>query len=316
MTEVMIRITLLLCILSLSQGIKAQKVFWSDLSHFDVEEAIQTADRFIRGIETGHSDSLSGFLAGSPINFGGDQWLDGEVVLDRLLALTPDKSFVDLKLHGYRFDDFLENYTSSDIIRVVYRVFDNHSVIIHALYDHQSRREDALLIMKKNKEGWKITGIAGFGMPFSDVDKRTIPGTTFRNEKLHTADLILPVPGDFSKADYQENQVNFYLKGQTERDAVFQVMVDERKQKMYFYTYKLVEYNHQHYELSDLIVRYLPFGILFEYTVVDLYGIKNKGITVGLETRDRSVIIQFYSLIDIYYERKEEVDYVFRNIVL
>jgi hypothetical protein len=136
----------------------------------------------------------------------------------------------------------------------------------------------------------------------------------FRIEKIPEAGLEIPVPGDFSKPERTEGQVIFSLQESTDRDAVFQVLIDEVKAKVHYYTYKFVEFSNQQYDLSDLVVRYLPNGILFEYTVIDSYGIKNKGITMGMQSRDKMVIIQFYAFYDIYVERKQQIMQVFNNI--
>jgi hypothetical protein len=291
-------------------------IYWSDLSESDVEQSKKVAEDIIILIDQGRYENLLPYLSEKKIDFTGLHWINRDTLIDTLRAISKGKEFLNLELSGYRFDDFLQSYTENKIIEEVYRVFDNHSIIIHAIYQNRGEREDGLLVLRKMKDQWKVFGLYGFGVPFHSLSEHSGSEYKYRKEDFPAAGMIIPVPSDFSEKQNQENQVNFLLTGETERDAVFQVMIDEPKQKMYFYTYKLVEFNNQHYDMSELTVRYLPYGILFEYIVVDPYGTKNKGITVGFENKGKSVIIQFYSFLDVFQKREGEIEWVFSNIEL
>jgi hypothetical protein len=141
-----------------------------------------------------------------------------------------------------------------------------------------------------------------------------LPEEGFRIEKIPEAGIGLPVPEDFSKPERAEGQVIFSLRDKTERDAVFQVLVDELKAKVHYYTYKFVEFSNQQYDLSDLVVRYLPDGILFEYIVTDLAGVRNKGITLGMQNQGKMIIIQFYAFQDVYQKLEKQIMHVFNHI--
>ena len=108
----------------------------------------------------------------------------------------------------------------------------------------------------------------------------------------------------------------FFYEGSSGRDAVFQIMTDQISGRIYFYTFKFVEHNNQQFKLSNLIVRYVPAGIMYEYEVIDSDGIKNKGITVGIENERKAVLIQFYAFMEVYKNMQKQIDYTLANIKL
>jgi hypothetical protein len=48
--------------------------------------------------------------------------------------------------------------------------------------------------------------------------------------------------------------------------------------------------------------------------VTDPYGTKNKGITMGMKSNDKMVVIQFYAFFDVFTERQQKILQVFNNI--
>jgi hypothetical protein len=310
--KIKIWITFLLC--WFMSSLSAQKIFWSDLTREDVHRAVETSRIFFRNVESGNLDSLRVYIAEDSIYVGGQSWFARDLFLDMVIERAEEISFRDLKITGYRFDDFLEQFDQNEILDNVYPVFDNHSVLIQMKYQFDLNIDQVILVMRKAGTGWSITGFHGFGLYPETPSDQGISKREFRLEKIEGAGITLPVPTDFSDADRSENQINFYLRGETERDAVFQVLIDDLKAKVYYYTYKFVEYSNQQNELSDLVVRYLPYGILFEYDVMDSFGSKNKGITVGLKSGNKMVIIQFYAFYDIFKNREKEFRQVFDHV--
>jgi hypothetical protein len=223
-------------------------------------------------------------------------------------------SFQQFKFTAFQFDDFLERYEQNEILKNIYPVFDNHSVLVKIEYQYNRYWKEVIMVMRKLADQWSIVGLYGFELPIESQSEQSGLYDNFRMEKIPEAGILFPVPADFSKADRSENQINFYLEDETKRDAVFQILVDVSGPKVYYYTYKFVEFANQQYDLSGLTVRYLPYGILFEYDVSDSFGVKNKGVTVGMESDDHLVVIQFYAFYDIYKRRKVEFNRVFTHL--
>ncbi len=308
------KIWAIILILVVAQAVPAQKIFWSDLTREDVLQAVETGQIFFSDLQMGKRDSLKYFISEDSIYVGAHRWIDRDLFLDMATERAEKISFQNMQLTGYRFDDFLDNYDQNEILEKVYPVFDNHSVLILMNYQFNRSMEQALLVLKKNDSQWTISGFHGLGLYPENTSVQELSRHEFRMEKIGEAGIVIPIPIDFSDADRLEDQVNFYLPGETERDAVIQVLIDELKAKVYYYIYKFVEFSNQQYELSDLVVRYLPFGILFEYTVMDSNGSKNKGITVGLESENKMVVIQLYAFYDVFQRREEEFLKVFNYL--
>jgi hypothetical protein len=304
----------ILLLLGVLPTLSAQKIFWSELTREDVLQAIQTSQSFLKNLETGKRDSLKNYIPEDSIFVGAQSWFSRDLFLNMAIERAQEISLQNVQLTGYRFDDFLEQYDQNEILDDVYPVFDNHSVLIRVNYQFNRNTEQVLLVMKKTGVQWSVAGFHGFGLIPDTSPEQELSRREFRMEKIAEAGIAIPIPSDFSEADRMEDQVNFYLKGETERDAVFQILIDELKAKVYYYTYKFVEFSNQQYELSELVVRYLPFGILFEYTVMDTFGSKNKGITVGLKSDNKMVIIQLYAFYDVFEQRKEEFFQVFNHL--
>lgn len=293
----------------------AQKIFWSDLTREDVQEAIEESRLFFNYLENRRIEAVANYIIEDSVYVGAGSWFTRDLFMDMIKERVEEIALQNIQLTGYRFDDFLEQYDHNEILDKVYPVFDNHSVLIRLNYQYHRIMEQVIMVMKKDNDHWYITGFHGFGLFPETPAEEDFSLKEYRMEKIAEAGIVLPVPSDFSEADRSDNQINFYLQGETDRDAVFQVLIDEIKAKVYYYTYKFVEFSNQQYELSDLIVKYLPFGILFEYTVTDSYGTKNKGITVGMKSNNKMVLIQFYAFYDIFQKRKGEIMPIFTHIL-
>jgi len=295
-------------------NLSAQKIFWSEMSREDVMNAIEACKSITNLLMRNEYTSISTYLADDIIYAGGNSWMDREVFKEKIISLTNDEIFKNTRFTGYQFDDFLDQYEGNDLIGRIYPVFDNHSVLVRMDYQSDGSYQNTLFVFKKIDNQMILVGLDGFDISKSNSLKNNISGNDYRMEKISQAGITLPVPKDFSGPDKSENQIIFYLKGETDRDAVFQVLIDELKTKIHYYTYKFVEFSNQQYDLSDLTVRYFPYGIIFEYVVIDSYGTKNKGITVGMSGNDRMIIIQFYAFYDIYQKRKEEINLALTGI--
>jgi hypothetical protein len=179
--------------------------------------------------------------------------------------------------------------------------------------DNDRSIQDYILVVRKKRDStWEITGVEGILVLESFED--SIDKNSFRIEKISREGIQIPIPKTFTKPQYINNQTLFYFEGKSGRDAVIQVMSDQLKAKIYYYTYKFVEHNNQQFKMSNLFVRYIPAGILYEYSVVDPDGKINKGITVGIEKGSKVILIQYYSFIDVYSKNKKQIDYTLSNI--
>ncbi len=289
-----------------------QKIYWSDITVEDRAEATGVIERLSSYLSKRSYDSISLLLYKDQVNVNGEHWLSHEELLSRFKAFFREARFIQREIVGYTFEDFLESYRESKVIDDIYPVFNNHSILFRLFYEKQAGSQPFYIILRENNSGkWQVFSFCQLPLNLAYTSGH-LPDMS--EEFIPMAGIRLPLPEDFEIHDKTENQINYYMKGETERDAVLQVMVDEIQAKLHFYTYKFVEYNNQNYDLSDLTVRYLPYGILFEYEVKDSYGTRNKGITVGLEKNDKIVLIQFYSFYDVYKEMEKRVEYIFSNI--
>jgi len=292
----------------------AQKMFWSDMTLEDKEQAIKIANQFREFVQSANFNDLKGLIAKDKIYAGDGQWIDyGEIKLE-LEGITNSVDFSISESYAYTFDEFLDDHTNNTLIKKCYEVFDNHSVLVVFNFKKDGKIEDCLLSIKKNRNStWEIQGIIGmFSMLSSNLN---VDKDLFHEEKISDAGIIIPVPKEFNKSDYINGQTIFYYEGKSGRDAAFQIMVDELKAKIYYYTFKFVEHNNQQFKMSNLVVKYVPAGIKYEYEVIDpSSGTSNKGITVGIERSGKVVLIQYYSFLNVYKKIKPKIDYALTNV--
>ena len=298
-------------LLFLSQS-SAQKIYWSDITTEDRKEASAIIEKFSEYLKNSLYDSIPLLMHQGGVNLNGEYWLSEEELVRELGASLSDVTFVQQEIVGYTFEDFLDNYRESKVIKEIYNVFNNHSILFRLYYNSRGQLQPYYIILRENSSGeWRIYSLCRFPLSSegNGIEVHEMP-----LEYIPMAGISIPLPAGFEMHEKKENQVDYYMEGETERDAVLQVMVDDIQAKLHFYTYKFVEYNNQNYDLSDLTVSYLPYGILYEYEVRDSYGTRNKGITVGLENDNRIILIQYYSFYDVYNEMEDRVDYIFRNL--
>jgi len=294
--------------------LSAQKIFWSNITQEDVVEAIESCQLFFDHLKNRRAIELERDVGIDSLFAGKGGWIPKDLFLEGLMEGTEDISFQQFKFSGFQFDDFLDRYDGNEILSKIYPVFNNHCVLVKIEYQSGRSWGEVIMVMRNIGDHWAVIGFQGLGFEPEIQSDRAAVEEAYRIEKIPEAGIQFPVPIDFSKADKSDNQINFYLENITNRDAVFQILIDELSAKVYYYTYKFVEFSNQQYDLSDLTVRYLPYGILFEYQVTDSYGNKNKGITVGMKSNDQLIVIQFYAFYDIYMHRKAEIDRVFTLI--
>ncbi|MBR9998816.1 MAG: hypothetical protein KFF73_07585, partial [Cyclobacteriaceae bacterium] len=215
----------------------AQKIFWSDISREDIIKASEISRSFLKHLEKQRVDSMEVFLMHDSVYVGDGTWLPEYVFLEKLMEQTRGIPLQNVKLTGYRFDDFLEQFEQHKILEKVYPVFDNHSILIQADYPGNRTGEQITLVLKNENGRWTITGLNGFGLSPGQPAGPVPAELGFRIEKIPEAGIVMPIPVDFSKPERVEGQVIFNLEDKTERDAVFQVLIDEYKTKVHYYTY-------------------------------------------------------------------------------
>lgn len=290
-----------------------QKMFWSDMTVEDKEHALQFSNQFFEYLENSKYNELGHLLNNKEIFVGDGLWLGQKAFIDEIQKRGDPEQFSGLNSSAYTFDEFLNNHNDNPLIKRIFEVFDNHSILIHVDANKAGRILDYIVTVRKKRDSnWEITGVEGM---FS-VNKHntSIDKSSFRVEKIPGEGIQIPIPKTFTKPQQINNQTIFYFEGESGRDAVFQIMSDQLKAKIYYYTYKFVEHNNQQFKMSNLFVRYIPAGILYEYEVLDPEGQKNKGITVGIEKDGKVILIQYYSFIEVYKQIKNQVDYTLVNI--
>jgi hypothetical protein len=294
----------------------AQKMFWNDMTIDDKEHAINIAEKFRELVQSANIEDLRMLISEGKVYTGNGQWISHEDVNSELKKISNSIDFSISESFAYTFDEFLDNHTNNLLIGRCYEVFDNHSVLVVFNFQKNGKIDDCLLSIRKNRNlTWEIQGIIGlFSKTNSGVNVNT---DLFREEKIADIGISISIPKEFDKSDHINGQTIYYYEGKSGRDAAFQIMMDDLKAKIYYYTYKFVEHNNQQFKMSNLIVKYIPAGIKYEYEVIDpSTGISNKGITVGMEKSSKVVLIQYYSFLNVYKKIKSRVDYTLSNVTL
>jgi len=294
----------------------AQKMFWNDMTADDKEYAIEIADKFKEYVHSANTADLRKLVSEGKVYTGNGQWIVRKEVYSELMKLSNSADFSMSESYAYTFDEFLDNHTDNLLIGRCYDVFDNHSVLVVFNFEKDGKIEECLLSIRKNRNStWKITGI--IGMISNANYSMNVDTNLFREEKITDIGISISIPREFDKSDHINGQTIYYYEGKSGRDAALQVMMDDLKAKIYYYTYKFVEHNNQQFKMSNLIVKYVPSGIKYEYEVIDpSTGTTNKGITVGMERSGKVVLIQYYSFLNVYNKLKSKVDYTLSNVNL
>lgn len=296
-------------------SLTAQKIFWSDFTPEDKQKALEIGLQFYSYLSDMEKDSLSFLISKNKIYLGENAWIKSKDFVDEVLQNNRDDKFQDLKIQGFTFEDFLNNYLENSIIEQVYRCFDNHSVVASVTYLLNGKKKENLILLKRNTIGiWQITGHLGLLNTGKYESNQSDIQSMMKYEKVSSQEVRMPVPRDFKGPEIINNQTFFFFEGKSGRDAVFQVMTDQLTSKLHVFTYKFVEHSNQQFKMSNLIVRYVPAGVLIEYEVIDPYGSKNKGITIGIEKNGQVIIIQYYSFINVYSKISELIKYTFNHI--
>lgn len=292
-----------------------QKMFWNDMSDKDKQDAFSIGKQFISSYERSDFESIEKLLSDQDIFIGKGQWLKKGVFLKELEKTGMGMKITTQMESAYTFDEFLDIHQNNDLIGRTWEVFDNHSVLVHVEGSRNGQRINCIQIIQKGRNSsWSITGVVGV-LPILD-DKADSKKNSFRIERITNAGIQLPVPKDFIGPEEIDNQIMFFYEGNSGRDAVYQVMIDQLSGKTYYYTFKFVEHNNQQFKMSNLTVRYIPAGIIYEYEVIDQGSVKNKGITIGIEKGNNVILIQYYAFYDVYLKMKEQIDYTIANIKL
>jgi hypothetical protein len=292
-----------------------QKMFWSDMTGKDKQDALSVSEQFITCFDNSDYEGIEKLLSDKDIFIGDSHWLNKQQCIEELRNIQGNIKFPDHVASAYTFDEFLDNHLNNVLIQRTFEVYDNHSVLVHMPGNDDGTILDGILVIRKTRDSsWEITGIEGI-IPKGNINS-VIDRSDFRIEKISNAGIQVLLPKDFIGPDRINDQVIFYYEGNSGRDAAFQVMTDQLQGRIYYYTFKFVEHNNQQFKLSDLIVRYLPVGIMYEYVVVDPDGVKNKGITIGIEKGDKAILIQYYAFMEVYKQMKEQVDHMLANIKL
>jgi len=281
----------------------------------DKQEAIVMSEKFVQILYNTDITAIRRLVYENRIFMGYSRWINNQQFIEELQNRNGKIDLRNSEITAYTFDDFLDNHIGNDLINRTYEVFDNHSILVNLVSNKEGQMQDCILVIRKDRDSvWKITAVEGiFNTNKFPVN---IEKNAYRIEKIAGEGIQIPIPKEFTKPDIIDNQTIFYFEGESGRDAVFQVMSDQLKARIYYYTFKFVEHSNQQFKMSNLIVRYIPAGILYEYEVIDTSGTKNKGITVGMEKGEKVILVQFYALVEAYEHIREQVNYTLANIQL
>lgn len=309
-------ITILLTIL-LSNYVFSQQteITWSQFSDKEKNEALKIAEKFMRTYAESDFQTMQKYLPTNEVNFGGDIWFPTQQFLQMVQSLR-GKNLLDIgELKAYTMDDTEKNPDIKEKTLKIYRMFSNFSIFIVAEIIDKTKDVKKTICLNlniDNDNNWIVSSFydASVGL----ANNTSIPKNRFRIELFDSLNFEILIPKDFSNGQKNGSQTTYILPGKTERDAAIQIDNFELKAPVNILSYNWVQYIANQYEHSDILIKYMPYGYKYEYTVKDQEGNQNKGITTAFEVNGRFVYIQYFSFSEIYNKIWIDIDMMLRNV--
>jgi hypothetical protein len=220
-------------------------------------------------------------------------------------------------LKAYTMDDTEKNPDIKEKTLKIYRVFSNFSIFVTAETIDKIKDTKNLICLNlnhDNSKNWIVSSF--FNTSVAMFNNTSFPKEKFRTELFDSLNFTIQIPKDFSNGQKNGTQTTYTLSGKTERDAAIQIDNFELKAPLDILSYNWVQYIANQYEHSDILIKYMPYGYKYEYTVKDQDGNQNKGITTTFETNDRFVYIQYFSFSETYKAIWTDIDMMLRNILI
>lgn len=291
------------------------EIFWSPFGDKEKKEALMVADKFLRSYLDSDFQSIQDFIPSNEVNFGGNIWLPTQQFLQMVQQLRGKTQLEIGEISAYTMNDTEENPDIKEETLRIYRMFSNLSVFVTAEIIDKEKDTKKTIYLNLNLNDRKKWIISSFLDPTIGLaDNSSFPKEKFRTENFDSLNFEILIPKNFSNGQRNGSQITYVLAGVTQRDAAIQVDNFVLKAPVDILSYNWVNYVVNKYEHSDIMIKYLPYGYKYEYTVKDQDGQISKGITVAFESKGRFVYIQYFSFMDTYNEIWTDIDLMIRKL--
>jgi len=292
-----------------------QDIALSSFNETDRAEALEISYEIISILNKNAVDNLDKFLSGTETNINGQLWLDQNDFKGMLSSITKNKAYAKDTLISYTIDEALNSEQKQEISEKLSRVFSNNHMLISGKYTDlkDSAHYDFYLILGRINNNWKLESVYLSDVKFVMKNVETLPN--HRIENLEEFGLEIPIPDMFAEKQRENDMITYTLAGGTPRDAIIQIFSAEKKAPIELLTYKWAEHIALNkYRSSNFTAKLHPDGIVYEYLLVDQNGNENKGISVGLEKKNKVIIIQYFSFSETYHEIWVDIDLMIRKL--
>lgn len=291
------------------------EIKWSPFGDKEKKEALKIADKFMTAYVDNDFQALQKYIPAGEINFGGDFWFQTQQFVLMVQSLRGKNELKLGALKAYTMDDTEDNPDIKEKTLKIYRMFSNFSIFISAETIDKTKNTQKTIYLNLNLDDNKNWIVSSFlDTSIGLADNTSFPKDNFRTETFDSLSFDILIPKDFSEGQKTGSQTTYILTGNTDRDAAIQIDNFELKAPLDILSYNWVQYIANQYEHYDILIKYMPYGYKYEYTVKDQDGNLNKGITTAFVSNDRFVYIQYFSFTEIYNKIWVDIDIMLRKL--
>lgn len=294
---------------------------WTRFTQDDKNEVIEISTKFLKAFEERDKLTIKSMLCPDEMNFGGEIWMPTDGFIGFLQAIQGNKDFEYSNLRAFVFDDCETSQEAKDYAMKIYRIFDNRKIftvydlIIHSERGIQKSFVGTLYYKDLQNDKWIITSLFGFNTDLSIKGS----GCPCRKERWKIEEfpdygIKVPMLKSFSIKETIGNIINFYMPRETSKDAVYKIFSVELSSPINVLSYKWVELFLKDKQHSEIKIKYLPYGYLYEFDFIDDDGRSNKGIIIAIENKNKAIFVQYFSSLEVYDKIRTDIEYSIRYI--
>ena len=278
---------------------------WSMLPDNSKKKADKTVTGFMKAIN--QNADLTTFFTGNEVNYAGQIWMPLEQYTQFIKSILPTK-IDSAKFEFYDFDDVDSSQSIKVKAHELSRVFNNFSILALGTINNK----EVTIILQPVNSDIKIYSITIGGIGLQINEQKSDLGF----DSIPIIKMAIAIPPDFNGPIKEKEMISYALSGETERDAIIQIMSLQKKAPIKLICEQWVNYITTDYKRSDFEISYFLNGYKFDYEIVDQNNNINKGITVGLENNGYSIILQYFGFKTTYNNHWKQIDEMIRNLKL
>jgi hypothetical protein len=305
-------LTLMVCNQAFTQQ---TDIKWSPFGDKEKKEALIVAEKFISAYVNSDFQAIQNYIPANEINFGGDIWLTQQNFIQMIGQLRGKDQLLVGKIEAYTMDDSEKNPDLKKETLRIYRMFSNLSVFITAEIKDKEKNTSKSVFLNMSIDNNNNWVVSSFLDPSIGMAANTgVPKDRFRSESYDSLNFEILIPNEFSQAQRNGTQTTYLMPGNTSHDAAIQIDNYELKAPVNILSYNWVVYLTSQYDHSDILIKYMPYGYKYEYTLKDSNGNLNKGITTAFVSKNRFVCVQYFSFMETYNKIWTDIDLMIRKI--